>query len=333
MNEARTVAQQRATEVASIGAAIATAADATDGAQRGDVGTTTAAWPGTPDDPDTANEDESAGNILTITVGTVASDTVGDADADPVEMPNAKRIPGVDGFMHGFDMANEELRVIAFTDREQSVVAQGAVNFARYIDYGEGDGETIAITEVSGLGESPDGGLSYRGTLDKGGDIGAVMGTFTCTEDNCSIALNGAGTGVTAISGYTFTGTRTAEAAVEVDANDDYLLFGLWLNEAVDGANTFGSFAGGGDLFDSGNVEALTGTASYSGEAVGAHHKTGEGVNWFDADASLTADFDDDMISGRISNIRVNGGDALPNPIHLVETGFARMLAPSTVLR
>ena len=150
-----------------------------------------------------------------------------------------------------------------------------------------------------------------------------VMGTFTCTEPNCSFALNGAGTGVTAISGYTFTGTRTAVAAVAENMKMDYLLFGLWLDEDDQGMDTFGSFGGGGDPFETNRVADLTGTATYTGEAVGAHHKTGEGVNWFDADASLTADFVDDMISGRISDIRVNGGDALPNPIHLVNTGFA----------
>ena len=42
------------------------------------------------------------------------------------------------------------------------------------------------------------------------------------------------------------------------------------------------------------NVNALTGTASYSGEAVGAHHKTGEGVNVVrPAMPSLTANFMD----------------------------------------
>ena len=63
---------------------------------------------------------------------------------------------------------------------------------------------------------------------------------------------------------------------------------------------------------------------------------TGEGVNWFDADAILTADFDTNLIEGRIENISVNGGEALPNPILLVETGFAEAscrLSSSTVLR
>ena len=150
--ETMSVDQLRTTEVASIGEAIAMAAEATLGNQRGTLGTTTAAWPGMLDDASTEDDDESANNILTITVGdAVTSDTVGDPDAD-TDPKNADIIDGVPGFMHGFDMANEELRVIAFTDRDQSVVMQGGDNFARYIDYGEGDGETIAIAEVTRSG-------------------------------------------------------------------------------------------------------------------------------------------------------------------------------------
>ena len=322
-DEAMTVMKQRATEVASIGAAMKAAAMMATGDQEG-AAEPTAAWPS--DDPGTTDNDEGeAAPVITVNGLTVniVSDTVGDADADPVVMANAEMIDGVDGFMHGYDMSMGEVRVIAFTDREQQVRAQAAANFARYIDYGEGDGETIAITEVGNLGESPDGGMSYPGTLTKT-DVDAVMGTFTCTADNCSIALDGDGTGVTAISGYTFTGTRAAKAAVAADDNDDYLLFGLWLDEAAGGSDSFGSFGGGGQEFTSGNVNALTGTASYSGEAVGAHHMTGSGgVSWFEGDANLTADFDDDMIEGSIDNISVNGGDAMSESIELVETTFA----------
>ena len=323
LNEFVSEADRRKAEIASIGAVMALAANATDGGQRGDA-QTSAAWAA--DDPATPDADAVSGwahNLdhhgLSVNI---TSDTVGDPDTDP-DPKNADIIDGVDGFTNGFDVASGQVRVIAFTDREQSVLAQDAVNFARYIDYGEGEGETIAITEVSSLGESPDGGLSYPGTLTKT-EGGAVMGTFTCTLPNCSIALNDDGTGVDAITGYTFTGTRTAKAAVAADPNEDYLLFGLWLDEAAGGADSFGAFAGGGQVFTSGNVPPLTGTASYSGEAVGAHHKTGEGVNWFTGDASLTANFmnadEAGTIEGSISNISVNGGDAMSNPINLARS-------------
>ena len=116
----------------------------------------------------------------------------------------------------------------------------------------------------------------------------------------------------------------------DADPKDTYLLFGIWLDEAAgSGADTFGAFATGGTdhAFTAGNVAALEGTATYEGKAAGAHHKTGMGTNWFDADAMLTAKFGDDTaagtIEGMIDNIRVNGGEAMDDPIYLVETTIA----------
>ena len=112
-------------------------------------------------------------------------------------------------------------------------------------------------------------------------------------------------------------------------------MFGLWLDESNNGAtDTFGAFAVGGTGYAANVDNTLTGTATYSGKAVGAHHKTGEGVSWFDANARLTANFGEidtnaergtdpaadtspGTISGSISNIRINGGPALPDSIEL----------------
>ena len=131
---------------------------------------------------------------------------------------------------------------------------------------------------------------------------------------------------VTTATGYTFSGRREGVTAVEAAAKADYLLFGVWLDETDDdaGADTFGAIATGGQEFTPANVQALEGKATYSGPAVGAHHKTGSGVSSFDGDANLTADFDDaDMagtIEGTIDNISVDGGDPMEEPIHLVKT-------------
>ena len=81
------------------------------------------------------------------------------------------------------------------------------------------------------------------------------------------------------------------------------------------------AFAVGGTDYAASAEQEITGSATYNGKAAGAHHKTGEGVNWFDGDASLTAEFGEDdeagTISGAISNIRVNGGAALTDSIVL----------------
>ena len=100
---------------------------------------------------------------------------------------------------------------------------------------------------------------------------------------------------VTTATGYTFSGRREGVTAVEAAAKADYLLFGVWLDEADDdaGADTFGAIATGGQEFTANNVQALEGKATYSGPAVGAHHKTGSGVSFFDGDANLNADFGD----------------------------------------
>ena len=96
-------------------------------------------------------------------------------------------------------------------------------------------------------------------------------------------------------TGYTFSGRREGVTAVTAAEKEDYLLFGVWLDEVAEGddagADTFGAIATGGQEFTPANVTALEGTATYSGPAVGAHHKTGSGVSSFDGDANLTADF------------------------------------------
>ena len=98
------------------------------------------------------------------------------------------------------------------------------------------------------------------------------------------------------------------------------------------GNDDVGAFAAGGTGYAVNVNNAVTGTATYSGKAAGAHHKTGNGVNWFDGDASLTAKFGDKpatgadtaagTISGEISNIRVNGGAAMSDSIKLTKTAL-----------
>ena len=104
----------------------------------------------------------------------------------------------------------------------------------------------------------------------------------------------------------------------------NYLAFGLWLQESDNGGtDTFGAFAVGGDQLRRQRVRTRSpAPRSYSGKAAGAHHRTGDGVNWFDGDASLTANFGMDdaaagTVSGEISNIRVAGGDPMSDSIYL----------------
>ena len=346
-DEGTSADEEKATHVSSVGAAMAAIAAATDGNQA--AGTTaTAAWPGdTVDDPTTAGTDESSDGMLSLTVspagaGNLPFELGADREADNTVTPavtariqTAKKIADL-GFFQGYEIweddgdattATDRGRVIVFTDKTQdkSPVAQAVSVTARTV-------LDAAITTPGELSNVRSSGRTITGVTWTPSGEGAMTGTLSCPANTaCSITLGDDGA-VTAITGYTFTGSREAKAAVEAcdatcqaTANNNYLVFGLWLDEDTTtdpNTNTFGAFVAGGapDAI----AVAVTGTATYSGKAAGAHHKTGEGVNWFDGDARLTADFGDadtaGNISGEISKIRVNGGPAMSDSIYLRQT-------------
>ena len=162
-----------------------------------------------------------------------------------------------------------------------------------------------------------------------------MVATFTCVIPSCSYQLSGTdatgnyqtGTTVTSISGYNFTGTRTAAPMPSV-GDMTWLAFGVWLTETVveNAVNTyaFGAFADGGDVVENAdNIEVVTGTATYEGSAAGVH-STAEEVEFFYGDANLTANFGDGtaegMITGVIENIYSGGvpiGNGPEDKIHL----------------
>ena len=73
------------------------------------------------------------------------------------------------------------------------------------------------------------------------------------------------------------------------------------------GEYEFGAFATGGEPF-TGGILALTGDATYEGNAAGVYSRSGGRRNeFFGADVTLTADFDDDEIDGRDRQLRGRG--------------------------
>ena len=319
-------------EVASVGAAIAAAAMAADGDQAGEA-TATAAWVvDTPDDPDTADVDETMAGLLKITFDSMVtdgtadpftSDTVGDADADPAVKPNAKQTNVGGDFPHLFDISSGGARVLVFTDKEQETPAVVAVTAVTVVNAAVDRGQLSLWVSPVMVRQA-----SRVASTMMTDDTPAIKGTFTCADSPCSLVYTGSGDDVmvTTATGYTFSGSREGVTAVEAAAKADYLLFGVWLDEADNdaGADTFGAIATGGQPFTANNVQALEGKATYRGPAVGAHHKTGSGVSSFDGDANLTADFEDadtaGTIEGTIDNISVDGGDPMEESIHLVKT-------------
>ena len=344
MDDESTDENETADHVTSVGAAMAAIAAVASGAQA--AGTTvTATWPGDTVDNPTTVADEFAEGMLSITVnvaGTTAivselrdsrdaTDLNNDGDtSDPGEariIQTARMIDDLGAF-RGYDLWEDDgdattntdrARAIVFTNKQQGDDSNLAVvgGAARSVI-----GQTVTATE---LGNVRSTGNTIAGVQWTPSGEPSLTGTLSCTGDACNIVLGEDGA-VTAIAGYTFTGSRAAvEAVTAADAteNNDYLAFGLWLEESDDGnTDTFGAFAVGGTDYAVNVANAVTGTAVYNGVAAGAHHKTGEGVNWFGGDASLTANFGAadaaGTVSGSISNIRVNGGAAMSTtPLYL----------------
>ncbi len=340
---------EKAVHVGSVGTAMATIAGAASGNQAADT-TGTATYPGdTVDNPATAATNEFAEGMFSFTVnvaGTtsitselrestahrVATDLNNDGDTtddgEAVVTQTARAIDDLGAF-RGYDLweddgvattTTDRARAIVFTNKKQGDDSKLARDggAARSVK-----GQTVAAGELSNVRSS---GNTITGVTWKPSGQAPLMGTLTC-GDACDITL-GADGAVTTITGYTFTGSRASvEAVTAADAaeDNDYLIFGLWLEESDDGTtDTFGAFANGGTGYAVGAQTAVTGTAVYNGKAAGAHHKTGEGVNWFDGNARLTAAFGtataDGTVSGSISGIRVNGGPAMSTPIYLGQT-------------
>ena len=117
---------------------------------------------------------------------------------------------------------------------------------------------------------------------------------------------------------------------------NDYLAFGIWLSEVATGEDTFGAFAVGGTGYETTVGDVVTGTARYSGSAVGAHHETDGPVSYFEGEANLTAEFGaaDEIgtIEGSIDDIRVNGADPEADSIRLVRTPIAATFNGTAVM-
>ena len=107
---------------------------------------------------------------------------------------------------------------------------------------------------------------------------------------------------------------------VEV-GSENYLAMGSWLFVPEDitdlDAYDFGVFSSGDDPFAVDNLQALTGTADYAGEAAGTYSdRSQETLDSFEAKVELTADFGSAQefgsIVGRVYDFAIDGGKSSP---------------------
>ena len=331
-----TLAKNRADHVSAVNTRIVAAA-ASVGNGGGDA---TVSWPY----ENAGTDDVDGDGLLQISVmptgaaGTAVALVRADADADPVVTANFVLGPGLGDFPHEKYITGREVgdktatntgtRVILFTDIEQASAPVEAMSVALTNEPVSNVGRIAPTAAPGAPGEA--GAFDFAGTYDHDGDpdTAVLAGTFDCVNPaTCRLTRTGtgdgggheAGTKVTSISGYTFTGAgTTAEVLTMEDLT--YLVFGVWLTETdADPVNdyAFGAFADG--VSTAAVAVDVTGEATYEGSAAGVR-STASKVDFFSADAELKAKFGTDIelgiITGKIHTI-VAGGVDVPDAIYL----------------
>lgn len=139
------------------------------------------------------------------------------------------------------------------------------------------------------------------------GTYAGVMGTYLCSAGTCTSAPAAAGAGVTLTGTWHF----QPDDRNALTEPADHRYFGWWLRENATGTMVVGTFAGSTGAADTTDYSALNGSATYSGAAAGQVTLAPslgqiEGGD-FTADASLSANFSLNRISGMIDNFMVDG--------------------------
>ena len=204
-----------------------------------------------------------------------------------------------------------DLSIYVATDVQPSDGSQDPFELATEVDYNiKLPGAPALPADQDFMTLWIDNGDTIEGSLDD------VPGTFACAgAGGCTFATDHRpGDYYASSPGVTFTPDGGTAQPVTPSwsgtvPNADYLAIGHWLyvpEDVTDSVNyEFGVYASGGDPFDITHLAALTGTATYFGDAVGMYYVDGLSssptVGSFIADAMLTADFGDGSATGFIS--------------------------------
>ena len=176
---------------------------------------------------------------------------------------------------------------------------------------GCGIGDTVSAGETCSY---EGGGSDFTFTVAADGQRGCV-GVSTCSDNTVTLSNNFVASnndGVWTINSL----PRGAMPVGGTQVSDtDFLAGGIWVYVPDDATSvddfTFGAFVHGEDPYDQSNLTALTGEYTYTGDATGVYSVLADERNYFfDADVTLTADFDVDStlgtIGGRIHDISVD---------------------------
>ena len=174
-------------------------------------------------------------------------------------------------------------------------------------------------------GDEPDG--NKRNDYDTTRFIGTfdgASGNFECTG-SCTVAHEGGSIYNLRSGTWTFTTSKTARVPVD---DDSYMYFGWWKREQKgDETLFFEMFSGGAHEVTNIIPKPLTGTATYTGRAVGQYAiyqplgtQTESGS--FTARAELTADFGDALSEGTLSGRVTNFSNASDWSVTLKSAGI-----------
>ncbi len=197
-------------------------------------------------------------------------------------------------------------------------------------------GEDQTYTYVNDDPTTENANEERRGGRTLDGMFNGVPGKFACTGDTCSARTDSDGNLDQLVGVWTFTPAAGDHFVTGGSHDNDYLAFGYWLQSAGEGdATTYkvGTFANGSMPFGgdavAAAVSALTGTATYTGSAIGMFvMKTdidgdnkgpvATGSGEFTANTTLTAIFggntdtnnrDKFTISGMVNNFVLTNSD------------------------
>ena len=313
----------------------------------GSTSTATAAFPADVAEDEATNTDAVEG-MVSIIVSTATGvpltfrEEAVEATDDDAAMPKtATELSRGLGNFYGYEISDDGTHAIVFTDKKQGTPAVEEVTFVAGKELLNADVENNTVTKLgTRSGNRYTGVTYYEGTVTTDPDA-AFMGTLTCPDGvECSAETDADGD--ITVDGFLFTGSRAERAAVATAApaeNEDYLVFGVWLqedsNDDTEGTpRAFAAFANGGEPIANfaADYTVLTGTANYNGRATGVY-TAGSSVDYFEGNASLTANFgapgtddDDEAVDDEIGTIKgditsiVAGGVSMSDIIRLSST-------------